>query len=49
VLGVALNSCGLAASKQAAAQMDIATQGARYDQATGISASIRFIMRNHHV
>src|SRR5258708_33935176 len=31
-VGVALNSYGLAASKQADAQMDIATQGARYGE-----------------
>src|SRR5258708_40258194 len=31
-VGVALNSYGLAASKQAGAQMDIATQGARYGE-----------------
>jgi methyl-accepting chemotaxis protein len=32
VVGVALNSYGLAASKRAAAQMDIAVQGARYGE-----------------
>jgi methyl-accepting chemotaxis protein len=32
VVGVALNSYGLASGKQAAAQMDIATQGARYGE-----------------